>query len=868
MKAAGLRLQMFARDPVNLQLVGNLSLPRETAVYYTSLVTSAPGFQLASLPDSLVCYLSPSAVSDLDRKGALSLAQKITKNCVSSRICTGTGEERPAPSLTTEERQVATLLVNKFDHFPPDTLNALGQAAVGLSVSQIENGISDRDLHATIPSLSGVYGWSAEQSSAILNKLFSSGYQILGAQSLAALGSLVAGISSSKLQNLPPEVILEAIKIPEFVKQIESFPTALKMALVEKIASVAGSPVRLVKYIPNSLASYVPKSLLAFGEEKPNVQELNQKLWNREQAAMFFDDVIKAEPDFSRLSPSVLQGFTCAAANEMETERFRQLAKAMKQQNVRLGEDQLRCLVKRVTLNGIPKDLDNYPKDMLLFLSPSDYAGTGSCQQYVRNVGEANIDILQRDSPERKQLLLEAFACLKIPGTWVSEENTEILGHLVCDLSEEYIRNSGGSLLPQLNQCDSFTPTQEEAIRSVLGSGSTQFGPPSKWSASTLDELCGLFHVFDHIILQKIPRTILIPWLKNFVHDSPLPREQLASIVKNLLPSRGKREAACPPDKKITKEMVMDELMPIYYTPEELQACLQGVTLSEYLEQMAHYPFTDQQLAVLKKKLDELYPNGYPEKIIPLLGAISSLVTIDDIKKWNITSAATLAFLLSNRPPNEKASVIITQYMDSGSPLNVTALNAIGTRYICLLKEPQLQMIEPSNLKLANSLNPSACPQATKDILYPKAKQAFSEQRNQPPAYYNLIKPYLPGAPGEDLSALSNDNVNMDIRTFMSLKKDSVLNLTAGDVKGLLGLNLQDLVKQQYNSPARDWIHLQRQSELDKLRIGLSGGIPDGYITISPKLERPASASLSTSLSIFQLLPVLLLSFLLTLFLL
>lgn len=29
---------------------------------------------------------------------------------------------------------------------------------------------------------------------------------------------------------------------------------------------------------------------------------------------------------------------------------------------------QLSCLVKMVTLRGVPKDLDSYPKDLLLFL--------------------------------------------------------------------------------------------------------------------------------------------------------------------------------------------------------------------------------------------------------------------------------------------------------------------------------------------------------------------------------------------------------------------------------------------------------------------------------------------------------------------
>lgn len=50
-----------------------------------------------------------------------------------------------------------------------------------------------------------------------------------------------------------------------------------------KVSSSVGHPAELVKLIPNALASYIPKSLLVFGEEKPNVQDLNKKPWTREQ---------------------------------------------------------------------------------------------------------------------------------------------------------------------------------------------------------------------------------------------------------------------------------------------------------------------------------------------------------------------------------------------------------------------------------------------------------------------------------------------------------------------------------------------------------------------------------------------------------
>ncbi|NXN34471.1 MSLN protein, partial [Nycticryphes semicollaris] len=176
------------------------------------------------------------------------------------------------------------------------------------------------------------------------------------------------------------------------------------------------------------------------------------------------------------------------------------------------------------------------------------------------------------------------------------------------------------------------------------------------------------------------------------------------------------------------------------------------------------------------------------------------------------------------------ASAIIRRYVSLGNALNATALNAIGTRYTCLLNATELNMIDPNSLKLA-SLNLSACSQTTKDILYAKAKRAFSDQQFLP-AYYELIKPYLGGAPAEDLRALSKDDVNMEISTLAQLRRDSLLSLTIPEVQNLLGVNIRDLYKWQNQSPIKEWVHRQRQSELDKLNVSLTGGTQEGYINI------------------------------------
>ncbi|XP_068002585.1 mesothelin-like isoform X1 [Melanerpes formicivorus] len=855
-------LQTFARDPLSLQMVSNLTLPWQTAVFYTSLLTSAPDFPLASLPDRFVCCLSPSAVSNLSRDEALSLAQRITENCPWNLTERGMSREGAPSSLSREELQVASSLVRKFEHFPPAVLRALGQAAVGLSISDLESRISAQDLAAALPALAAVRGWSAEQASTIARKLLSSGYQVSDGQSLAGLGSLVPGLGSAALRRLPPEAVLEAVRLPSFAQHLGALPPALKRMLVEKISSRVSHPAELVPCVPGALARYIPKSLLVFGEEEPNIQDLNSKPWTPGQAAMFFSDVMKAEPDFSRLSQSVLQGFTCAAAQETAAARFQELARVMKEKEVRLGEEQLSCLVKLVTLQGIPKDLDSYPKELLLFLSPSDYAATGSCVQFFANIGEANLDVLPRESPQRKELLLEALACLGVPGPQVDEESAELLGHLLCELGGQHIRSSGGHLLKHLSRCGSFLPEQEEAIRSVLSSGNTSFGPPAEWSALTLKELSGLISVLDHSILQQIPRDALTLWLKSSARDSPLSREELASIAAELLPSRQKRaDAGCPPGKEITEEVLADDTMNIYYSPAELRACLRNVSLESYLSQILVYPFSDPQLAALKQHLDETYPEGYPASLLPKLGLLLSFVTPEEVSRWNITSADALAGILRSQPPQQQASAAIRRYLALGNPLDATALEAIGSTYLCLLDGAELSMIEPSSLKVA-SLDPAACSETTKDILYAKAKRAFSGQPF--PAYYELIEPYLGGAPAADLRALSRRNLNMGISTLVNLRRDSLMSLTPSEVQGLLGINLPDLKKWQHRAPIWQWIQRQRQAELEKLQLGLTGGTQKGYINLAlPRAQVRSSASLGAVAATLRLLPALLTSCLL-----
>uniref|UniRef100_H9GEI2 Mesothelin n=1 Tax=Anolis carolinensis TaxID=28377 RepID=H9GEI2_ANOCA len=549
----------------------------------------------------------------------------------------------------------------------------------------------------------------------------------------------------------------------------------------------------------------------------------------------------------SSLPPSILRGFPCATLDQLDDTRVQQLAQALKRKDVRLRRDQLSCLAERLMLDRIPKDFDEFPKDLIFFVRPSDF--TGSCEERIRRVGKANLDLLEKGSPERTQLLSEGLSCLEITGVQVSKEKAEVLGGLVCDFGGDYIVASGINLLKELNRCPSFSPDQTQAIRDVLRKGDAPLGPPSEWTSSTLDELAGLIRTFDNSILQNIPKDVFLSWLKQYAKRFHPPRKQLQSLIQvfwsKFQPSRQKRDTGeCPPDQTITDEMLNDELMPIYYLAEDLKACLKGKRLAESLPTISSYAFTYDQLLALKQNLDQEFPDGYPSSLLPNMGFLMPVITEDDIKKWNFTSPETLGSMLSVLPEDDKgekgrtqAKMLIQRYVASGGPMNGTALDALGTRYACLLTQNELNRIDEKALKTASEFDPSKCSRLILDNLYPKAKRAFSDRHNEFPAYYNFIRPYLGGAPAEDLKALSKNNVNMDIETFENLKKDSVVPLTVQEVKGLLGTNLKKLPDHKDNPTISAWIHNQKQSDLNSLKLGLTGGIPDGYMVI-PRLSR------------------------------
>ncbi|XP_069841032.1 mesothelin-like [Dendropsophus ebraccatus] len=604
---------------------------------------------------------------------------------------------------------------------------------------------------------------------------------------------------------------------------------------VTQIVAANSTPSTVVKNIPASLASFIPKSLLLFSSDKPSLQDVNGKSWSPDQASMFFDDIAATATDYTQMSSSVLQGFTCGTPNKLNSSQIKSLGKAMRTQNAALTQDQLTCLSRQITKDGYPTDLTSYPQEVFLFLNSTTYSLNGTCTDFFTNVGKAKLSILPQGSSLRTSLLTNALSCMNISaGSSLTDSNIQVLGQLSCDLSPSYIANSPFSIVNQLSQCQSYTTQQQTSILTLLSQPSSTFGAPSTWTTDTLNSLGGISAFLTKDFLPSIPTVSFNSWMKASIQSSSLTRSQFANIVLIILSTRARRATGCTAGA-ITADKVNDNLLPLNYPAAQLDACLDNTTLVNYLSVLSSKAFTTDQLTVLKTRLDALYPSGYPDSILSSLGAITTVCADADVNKWNIGSVDTLSSLLTAGPSTTLATSIITRYTNLGNPLTAAVINVIGSQYICVLSSAQLNTITSSAISDAKALDVSACSQTVKDALYTKAKAAYQAQIGQVSTYFNLIKPYLGGAPAADLKSLAAMGPNMDIGTFVKLNPSAVLSLTVSDVKSLLGTNTVDLKTQLTNSVVSNWIAIQKQTDLDTLGLGITGGIRDTITTATPQ---------------------------------
>ncbi|XP_049624805.1 mesothelin [Suncus etruscus] len=291
-------------------------------------------------------------------------------------------------------------------------------------------------------------------------------------------------------------------------------------------------------------------------------------------------------------------------------------------------------------------------------------------------------------------------------------------------------------------------------------------------------------------------------------------------------------EKVCQPGRKPQR---LDENV-VLYQEWELDACVDAALLEASMDRVNELPFTYQQLRIFKCKLDQLYPLGYPESLIGHLGYFFLEMTPEDIHKWNVTSLQVVKSLLiisKGREMDEQVAMLVKRYVAGGGHLDPDTVQDLATFlpiYVCSLSPELLGHVQESVIWKIMPQHLVGCSLQQKDALYLKARQAFQHLNGS--EYLLKIQPYLDRASTEDLRDLIGRNLTVNVTTLKLLQPAAVKPLTVLEMQRLLGPNLPELKAETGASPIREWIISKPQSDLDKLGLGIQGGIPNGYLDL------------------------------------
>ncbi|XP_023262765.1 uncharacterized protein LOC111655549 [Seriola lalandi dorsalis] len=845
-------IQVFTVNPLNLALFNHSSFPLNLTNYYTELVYQQDSnFNPLLLPLVFRCVAPGPAFSQLTAEESMIVLHNLTTLC------------------TDLDSQISAALAgNLGDNIDATAIAALGNESSGMSTGQIK-AIKPEDLFAALSTLSSVMGWNEGQAKAIIQSLMSSGaLQINSTSSLLMLGSLVVGVPSTVFSSISGSQLLTASNDPTFLLNLMSAPQIVQQVFVTQIISVQSDSDAIIQNVPDEIATEIPRALLlGFSNNTDVIKTLNKKKWKRQQAELFFNRIAVESATAELGSPNslssfVLQGFTCTGVRTIQTVQIRRLVRACRRtgrNKVVLVESQLTCMYNYIREDTNVTSFDLYPPDVLLYYDYS-LVPQASCRSYFEQLADADFSVFSSAlSYKRTALFVNARSCLGITNTSLTKDNILVLGNMCCTLDGSYIENSDPSVLDKLKNCPDLTDAQASAAQALLLGGKTQFGAPSTWTQQTLEDLGMLPLYLTSTFYENFDKKTKRQFLKSFLEEarrsgvSRQKKRRLKNEIRLSMKNRSKRSTVneCTVGT-ITQVTISDETFPFDYDDvTQFNCCLSAATVVDNLDAITAKVDQVEYLEIVLSKLREAYAanSTIPEDQVQLLGPASRLATADDINKWSITELDTLAALMDSSNGQwdpSLAKAVISKYLSkAGNKLGSAELNAIGGVNLCSLDVDVLKNISQQSLKDATALNVTSCSTEKKTELFTIARQAFrgNARSTISAPVFQLMQPYLGGAPLSFARSLSVSNVSMDLATFTSLDESVVLSLTVNEVKGLLGTNLADLKSYENQTLVRSWISRQFQSELDTLGVGLVGGRAD------PTTTAPATSSSSATAS-------------------
>ncbi|XP_054036198.1 mesothelin-like protein [Dryobates pubescens] len=537
----------------------------------------------------------------------------------------------------------------------------------------------------------------------------------------------------------------------------------------------------------------------------------------------------------------LLPAVPCLPASDLPAAAILAFARGLQNNSVELSSAQLSCLARLLAARNLTKEFQGLPPDLLLFFDSAEVRGE-TCKEFYTRASRGRLDLLPRGSARRSGLLRRALTCLGVRSRHLNRQQLSSLGALVCDMEPETIAASDPGVLENLKLCSALTEPQRAALNTVLLAGDTEYGDPSSWDLQALQRLGPLLPALDQSTLslvakearEALGRSIMATYRSQGRSQRQRSLLLLRALEAAAAPSRPrrKRNAGSCPSVLITSNTVSDPfLLTNYWDSEEFELCLTNQVLAADLAQLLQQPLPLEFLMVVKRRLQQMYPEGIPDGQLKVLGELSRLYSPEEISQWQLTSNGTLLALLNpSDSPWEAPQLqqLLRRYLALGGSWSGALLRAVAGESLCQLPAELLLPIPPEALRTAGQLNISSCSQALKEQLYSKAQEAFAGHTNSTRAYYCLIRPYLGGAPAEDLKALAEAGtaIDMDMDTFLALNPAALERLSVMDVKRLLGSNLQALKEAENEPLVMNWVKKQLQRELDEvLGIGLQGGI-------------------------------------------
>ncbi|XP_041030011.1 uncharacterized protein LOC121269484 isoform X2 [Carcharodon carcharias] len=541
-----------------------------------------------------------------------------------------------------------------------ENLKKLGAAAVGLKVSQLSN-LSSEIVAGAVSELKKVKGWSKGQIKAIVRKYQKN--ENVTADKLKNLGVLASGVSANTFEKLNGQKFLEVFSEKDVAESLNFMLPVQKKSIMKMILQSVKIDSAL-ESLPDLLVPQVPVRKLEKAGSIINLDFLSKdKPWNKGQSVAVINRVKDQLNDVKNMSKlkAVVKGIPCSLINSLNPDVVKALAN-----NPLVSSNQIRCFsvkyfkeqktsrpnyFSNLTLEDINEFLDSYmifqPDIKELKLIPR-----GLCSNMVELISQANITMLPRSSPRRKELLDYSTNCLNLTASSMTGEQGDSLGFLVCEFSPEDINNFNDTaflaIVDQLRECGQFDKGKKNALRQKILSA---YPPLSNWTVDELTELRTLLAVLQPDDFKSIPnnddiQTALKEILSNHksVKDSNLPdfnnSPDLSLLYKkrfdilNNTSGNNRRKWAADCTKRPTLEEIENLGQANKLWAAEQLSCISVEDFINSLDTLTEVTgFNNTQLRALASKALEAYGMDITNDELASLEKITLGFSEDEVKK-------------------------------------------------------------------------------------------------------------------------------------------------------------------------------------------------------------------------------------------